>query len=74
LFKINNTEIVLKNNNLDLEIFKFFDKNVINDIFINDIVFLEENKNKFNLNKIINEIDKSTYIIFPMRNNIGKLI
>jgi len=56
------------------EIFKYFNNNLSSDIFINDIVFIEENKHQFNKNKIFKEIKKEINIIFPMRNNKWDLI
>ena len=56
------------------ELFKFFSKNTENDIFINDIVFLEENKYKFDINKIKKELNNNIAIIFPMKNNLNELI
>jgi hypothetical protein len=38
-------------------------------LFINDIVFIEENKNKFNYEKIKEEIDEKDYLIFSLINN-----
>jgi len=74
LYRIKRTKIILKKGSKNSEIIQFFEKNIMNDLFINDIVFLEENKNKFNLEKIWKEIDKSVYIIFPMRNNMWELV
>ena len=68
------TKLILFNDkNKDLELFNFFSNN-LNWYFINDIVFLEENKNKFDLSKIKSQINKKSYIIFPLRNNIWELI
>ena len=56
------------------EIYNFFNKSTDNDIFINDFVFLEENKHKLNLKKIKKEINKKIAIIFPIRNNKNELV
>lgn len=50
----------------------YFDK--YKNIFINDIVFLEENKNKFEAEKILFEIHQNTYLVFPLRNISGEYI
>lgn len=75
LFKIKNVNIhIFNKDNKDLEIFNFFDKNILNDLFINDIVFIEENKYKFDLNNIKKEIEKEIFLILPIRNNNMELI
>lgn len=56
------------------EIYKFFSNNIKNDIFINDIVFIEENKDKFDIINMINCFDSKAYIIFPIINSAWKLI
>jgi hypothetical protein len=65
--------LLFNENNNYQELTKFFNKDTINDMFINDIVFIEENKNKFNKNKIIKEIHKDSYLIFPIFNNNHEL-
>jgi len=42
-------------------------------IFINDVVFLEENKNKFNIAEIKSEISDAAYIVFPLYNDVDKI-
>lgn len=75
VFKIKNVSIyIFKEEDQELEIFKYFNKNILNDFFINDILFIEENKYKFNLNKINKEIEKDTFLILPIRNNKSELI
>lgn len=72
-FKIKYIKII---NKLDKnkEIYKFFNKNINTDVFINDIVFIEENKNKFDKEKIKKEINPKIAIIFPMYDYKNKLI
>ncbi len=56
------------------ELYNFFQqKNKLN-IFINDIVFIEENKNKFDEKIIRSEISDKSYLIFPMYDNKNNLI
>jgi hypothetical protein len=38
-------------------------------VFVNDIVFLEENKYKFDVNEIVQEINPKAFLIFPLVNN-----
>lgn len=75
LFKIKYVEIILLNEEGKYnELIGYFNNESINDIFINDIVFIEENKNKFDKNIIANEINQDSYLIFPIYNNKTKLI
>jgi hypothetical protein len=71
LFKIKYVEIFLfsKNDN-NLEIYNYFNLDKSRDLFINDIVFIEENKYKFNLEKIEKELDSKYYLYFPLFNNL----
>ncbi len=57
-----------QNNNLDA-LKKYFEKNKSYNLFINDTVFIEENKHKFDSDKIVNEISDKSYLIFPLINN-----
>jgi len=41
---------------------------------MNDIVFIEENKYKFDFKKLKKEINNNVYLIFPLFNNKKKLI
>lgn len=72
-FKVKHTHINKSLENYS-ELLKYFNNNIKNEIFINDIVFLEENKNKFNIEWIKNELSNSIYLVFPMRNNIWDII
>ena len=74
LFKIGHVKVILFKNNKKSELFKYFSKNISRKIFINDIVFIEENKHKFDLKKLKKEFDDSVNIIFPMFNNKQELI
>lgn len=55
--------------NLDNSIYKYFTSNLKNDVFINDIVFIEENKKNIDIENIKNSIDKNIYIVFPIFDN-----
>ena len=58
----------------NLEIYKYFEKDIWRNLFINDIIFLEENKHKFDIDLVKQQIDKKIYLIFPLINNKMKLI
>jgi len=75
LFKIKNIQVKLywlKDTNKEL--YKYFSKDTTRDLFINDIVFIEENKYKFNLESLKEEIWEKIYLIFPLINNKRELI
>lgn len=72
-FNIDFINVKLINNEKD-ELIIFFRNNLDSDVFINDIVFIEENKNKFNYKKILNELNKKTFIVFPLTDNRWKII
>ena len=75
LFKIKNVSIQLCDEECEKnEIYDFFNKNILNNLFINDIVFIEENKYKFDINKIKEEIDEEIFLILPLYDNNQKLI
>lgn len=72
--KINHIKINL-NKEQKSEIIHFFENwwnN--NNILINDFVFLEENKNKFDINKASAQLNRKTLLIFPLTNNKGEII
>jgi len=73
IFNIKYLEIKI-NNYENTEINNYFSKNKLNTLFINDIVFIEEKKNKFNYNIIQKEINNKSYLIFPIKNNKKELI
>lgn len=72
-FKVNYININL-NIDKNIQIYEFFDNKKNNDIFINDIVFLSENKYRFDLEKLKNELNPEIYLIIPMRDNLQKII
>jgi hypothetical protein len=49
---------------------KYFEKDKSYNLFINDTVFIEENKHKFDADKILNEISEKSYLVFPLINNV----
>lgn len=73
LFNIKYISIYIIKDHDNFELIKYFDKDKLNDIFINDIVFIKENKNKLNYNKLKAEINKDCFIVLPLYNN-NKLI
>jgi len=72
-FKVNYININL-NWYKNTQVFDFFNYKNTNDIFINDIVFLSENKYRFDLEKLKNEFNKEVYLIIPMKNNSWEII
>lgn len=56
------------------ELYQYFLQKSHLNLFINDLVFIQENKHKFNEEKILKEIPKKSYLIFPMYDNKNKLI
>ncbi|MDD2907676.1 MAG: HAMP domain-containing sensor histidine kinase [Candidatus Gracilibacteria bacterium] len=76
-FAYDNYNIKHSHINIDIvnkkELLKYF-SNSKSEIFINDIVFLEENKNKFNIDLVKSEIPNTIYLVFPMKNNEGNII
>lgn len=48
---------------------KYFLKNKSYNLFINDTVFIEENKHKFDSSKILEEISEKSYLVFPLFSN-----
>ncbi len=74
-FSINWVKLeVRKNNSRKKNTYNFFDKYKSDNIFINDLVFLEENKYKYNLSKIKNEFWKNDYLIFPIKNSSESVV
>gem|GEM_PF-1693590 len=51
-----------------LELVKFFKGSIERDVFINDLVFIEENKNKFNKQKILKELNPKISLVYPLFN------
>lgn len=75
LYKIKYSEIRLfSDNNITSEFNNYFLKEKLNKVFINDEIFLEENKNRFNKKNIISEINNDCYIIFPIYSKNHSLI
>ena len=75
LFKIKYIKIQLFNKkDNELELYKYFTKDKSRNLFMNDIVFIEENKYKFDFKKLKKEINNNVYLIFPLFNNKKKLI
>ena len=68
-----NIKIINKNEKVQwLE--EYFSRNIFKQVFINEQVFIEENKNKFNYEKIKQEISKKSCMIFPLIDNKWRLI
>lgn len=72
-FKVNYINIDL-NWYKNTQVFDFFNSKSTNDIFINDIVFLSENKYRFDLEKLKIELNPDVYLVIPMKNNSWEII
>ena len=48
------------------ELVKYFNHDGVHEFFLNDIVFISENKHKFSKEKILKQLDKDTYLYIPM--------
>lgn len=68
LFKTNFAEIILFPEVGQTQLQQFFENNLREKIFINDLVFLEENKAKFNTQKILEEIPEEAFLVLPIYN------
>lgn len=60
--------------NADQELCKYFQNKTYNKTFLNDSVFIEENKHRFNKTQIKKELIGFWYIIFPIYNSWGELV
>ena len=69
IFKTHYCKVSLFDNFWNKELKKFFQKNNWMKIFINDIVFIEENKSKFDKKNILLDLDNKDFLIFPIFNN-----
>ncbi len=70
IFKTNLSKVVFINHPEEYaELQKYFLNPLSEKLFINDIVFIEENKTKFNKEIILREIHRETMLIFPIRNS-----
>ncbi len=75
LFKIQYVKIRLfDSKSIKSELYNYFSKDISLRLFINDIVFIEENKHKFKHKKLKKELNEKVHLIFPMFNNKKKLI
>lgn len=67
IFKTNYCEIKFIENESSIK--SFFEKNISEKFFINDIVFIEEKKTKFNKDDIIKCLSKDDFLLLPLFNN-----
>ncbi len=73
--KTNSSKVILFENKEELsQLKKYFSNSLREKIFINDVVFIEENKRKFNKDLILKEIDKDTMLVFPIMNSQWKIV
>lgn len=70
-FKINFCQLCIFQEWELSELKDFFEKDVWNKFFIHDIVFIEENKAKFDKNKITKNLHPESFLIFPLFNTLG---
>lgn len=66
LFWINQAHITYFSDTIENPLFNFFESNKKNKFFINEKIFLQQNKNIFNSKTISNYIQEKEYIIFPI--------
>lgn len=67
IFKTNFCELrMFPESDLKNEIQKYFEKSLTDRIFINDIVFIEEKKNKFHKEKLLEEIPEESFLVLPI--------
>jgi hypothetical protein len=45
---------------------KYFESSNSEQIFINDIIFIDENRAKFDMDEIISELPNDTYLAVPI--------
>jgi hypothetical protein len=45
-----------------------------NSYFMNDFVFIQENKHKFNEQQILNDISEDSFFTFPLKNNNNEVV
>ena len=50
------------------ELQKYFESDLSRKIFVNDIVFLEEKKNKFNKTLVLKELSEDAFLVLPLFN------
>lgn len=76
LFKISYIKIEnnLWNLNKQSELYNYLNSSLDNNYFINDLVFIEENKHKFQNSKLQKEINTNIYLIFPLYNKKNEII
>ncbi|MBX9809447.1 HAMP domain-containing histidine kinase, partial [Candidatus Gracilibacteria bacterium] len=75
IFNTNTSKIVLLQDNSNFpELITYFSRSIGEKIFINDIVFIEENKSKFDKNIIRQEVDSSTMLVFPIFKSESEII
>lgn len=80
LFKTNFSELCLyPESGTESEIQRYFRNNLTDKIFINDVVFMEEKKNKFNRDILLKELPEEAFLVLPIfdtdgEKNIGKFI
>lgn len=67
-FHIDYISLETDSKNINPNLSQYFAKDTTRNIFMNDIVFLEENKNKFMNAEDAISLDSRAYLIFPLRN------
>lgn len=72
IFKTNFQSFIFDDTEEYNELRKYFSQSLWK-VFINDIVFIEENKTKFNKSLILKNLDKDTMLVFLYFNTDSKL-
>lgn len=57
---------IFPESDIKTELQKYFENDLSDKIFINDVVFIEEKKNKFHKEKLLSEIPEDAFLILPI--------
>ena len=72
LFKTNFFELrIFTTVDSKTEIQKYFENNLTDRIFINDVVFIEEKKNKFNKEAFLGDLPEKAFLVLPIFDSDG---
>lgn len=72
IFKTKLAKIQLWSHENKGELKQYFENDLSDKIFINDVVFIEEKKTKFNKSRLLSEISGDTFLILPFFDNSGE--
>lgn len=72
IFRTHFSEVrIFQSNEPKTQMQRYFEDNLSEDIFINDLVFIEEKKSKLQKAALLSEIPPNTFLIFPLFNKDG---